>query len=119
MDENLKVSAKELSLGRRWWFMQDNDPKHSAKLTKKWFEDNHINVLEWPSQSPDLNPIENLWRTLKLRVMQRKPKNLIQLEEYCQEEWAKITTEECNNLVENYEKRLRKVIKAKGYTIDY
>ena len=51
--------------------------------------------------------------------MQRKPKNLIQLEEYCQEEWAKITTEECNNLVENYEKRLRKVIKAKGYTIDY
>lgn len=119
LDENLKDSAKELSLGRRWWFMQDNDPKHSAKLTKKWFEDNHINVLEWPSQSPDLNPIENLWRTLKLRVMQRKPKNLIQLEEYCQEEWAKITTEECNNLVENYEKRLRKVIKAKGYTIDY
>ena len=119
LDENLKDSAKELSLGRRWWFMQDNDPKHSAKLTKKWIEDNHINVLEWPSQSPDLNPNENLWRTLKLRVMQRKPKNLIQLEKYCQEEWAKITTEECNNLVENYEKRLRKVIKAKGYTIDY
>ena len=119
LDENLKDSARQLSLGRRWCFMQDNDPKHSANVTKKWLEDNNINVLEWPSQSPDLNPIENLWRTLKLRVMERKPKNLVQLEDYCQEEWAKITAEECNKLVENYNKRLMKVIKAKGHTIDY
>ena len=106
LNENLKDSARELSLSRRWNFMQDNDPKHSANLTKKWLEDNNINVLKWTSQSPDLNPIENLWRILKLRIMERKPKNLVQLENYCQEEWAKFTAQECCKLVENYSKRL-------------
>ena len=52
-------------------------------------------------------------------VMERKPKNLIQLGEYCQEEWAKITAEECYKLVENYNKWLTQVIKAEGHTIDH
>ena len=119
LNDNLQESARELSLERRWSFMQDNDPKHTAKLTRDWFKDNSINVLEWPSQSPDLNPIENLWRTLKLRVMEKKPKNLTQLEEFCQEEWTKISVSECFKLVEHYTKRLQKVIEAKGHTIDY
>ena len=119
LDENLKESAEKLQLGPNWKYQQDNDPKHTAKLVKKWFKDNDVNVLEWPSQSPDLNPIENLWRDLKVRVMARNPTNLTQLEAYAKGEWANIPQETCRKLVDTYRNRLEAVINNKGYSIDY
>ena len=69
-------------------FHHDNDPRHTARATKEWLHKKHLKVLEWPSQSPDLNPIENLWRERKVRIAQRQPRNLKDLE-ICMEEWAK------------------------------
>ncbi|KAI4889950.1 hypothetical protein NFI96_007816 [Prochilodus magdalenae] len=60
-----------------------------AKATEKWLKEKHIKILEWPSQPPDLNPKENLWRELKFRVAKRQPRNLQDLETVCKEEWAK------------------------------
>uniref|UniRef100_A0A3Q3Q010 Uncharacterized protein n=1 Tax=Monopterus albus TaxID=43700 RepID=A0A3Q3Q010_MONAL len=84
-----------LSQGRGWVFQHDNDPKHTAKATKDWLKKKHIKVMEWPSQSPDLNPIENLWRELKVRVAKHQPRNINDLERICKEEWVKIPRDVC------------------------
>jgi hypothetical protein len=46
LDENLLQSARNLRLGRRFTFQQDNDPKHTAKTTREWLLDKSLNVLE-------------------------------------------------------------------------
>ncbi len=113
------VRAMALKMGRGWVFQHDNDPKHTAKATKEWLKKKHIKVLEWPSQSTDLNPIENLWSELKVRAAKRQPRNLNDLERICEEEWDKIPPEMCANLVANYKERLTSVIANKGFATKY
>ena len=95
-------------------FQQDNDPKHTSKKAKKWFEDN--NVLKWPALSPDLTPIEHLWHHLKKKLGEyEEPANSVtELWERVQEEWDKIPKEEYQKLIESMPKRLAAVVRTKG-----
>ncbi|KAG2470039.1 TCB1 transposase, partial [Polypterus senegalus] len=118
LDKNLLQMTK-LTLCRGWIFQQDNDPKHCSKSTKAFMQRNKYNVLEWPSQSPDLNIIENLWCELKRAVHARKPSNLNELEMFCKEEWSKIPSTTIQTLIGTYRKRLEAVISAKGRSTKY
>ena len=115
LKKNLQKSATSLGHGRNFMIQNDNDPKHTTKLTKKWFENNGISTLNWSSQSPDLNPIENL----KVKIHKRNPQNIKQLEELCKEEWGKATLDQCGKLVVNYRKRLEVVKQNRGYATKY
>jgi transposase len=73
----------------------DNDSKHTSKVVAKLLKDNNVKVLEWSSQHPNLSPIENMWAELKKHVRTRRPINVTQLHQLCQEEWAKIHPTYC------------------------
>ena len=119
LKQHLKTSVRKLKLGRKWVYEMDNDPKHTSKVVAKWLKDKEVKVLEWPSQSPALNPIENVWAELKKSVRASRHTNLTQLHQLCQEEWAKIHPTYCRKLVEGYPKRLTQVKQFKGNATKY
>ncbi len=82
-------------------------------------QENKIKVLEWLSQSLDLNPIEMLWHNLKQSIHTRNPSNVIELKQFCKEEWAKIPPQQSERLIASYRKRLIAAVAAKGDTISY
>ena len=93
-------------------FQHDNNPKHTAKTTKKLLEECGLEVLDWPPQSPDLNPIEHLWDLLKRRLSayDSAPTSIHMLWDRVQEEWEKITAEDCINLISSMPRRIDAVI---------
>lgn len=117
--ENTMLPYAEEEMPLLWTFQHDNDPKHTSCLVKSWLKDQKINVMKWPAQSPDLNPIENLWQIVKqqLRPNIYRPKE--ELYRAIESEWKRIPTRTITNLIESMPKRCAEVIKNKGYSTKY
>ena len=96
-------------------FMHDGVPCHRSKIVKKFLKENHVTPLDWPGNSSDLNPIENLWAKMKDLVAENQPFGGKALIETIKEEWVKeISADYCNSLIARMPHRLQAVIKVKG-----
>ena len=100
-------------------FMQDNAPCHKAKVVMSYLSEQDFEIMDWPLQSPDLNPIENLWNILGVKVMERNPTNTEDLWVKLQEEWSKNSIEDCQELILSCSRRCAAVIESKGSFTKY
>ena len=99
----------------------DNAPVHRAKILSTWKESNKVKFLDSPAQSPDLNPIENLWMFLEKKVSNENPppRTLCDLKSVIQKTWQAILVKLVQNLIKSMPRRLAKVIKAQGFATKY
>ena len=102
-------------------FQQDNDPKHTSKVARQCIRDLGLDLLDWPAQSPDLNPIEHLWDNLKRKLngYPDQATSMHMLWDRVQEQWDKITKQECLDLIESMPRRIKAVLDARGFATKY
>ena len=109
-------------------FIQDNAPIHKAHKVTEFFAEMGIEVMPWPPYSPDLNPIENLWKMLKAEIDRAHPKlkgmgnsqaTMDFMIKCAQEAWETLAPELLNKLVEGMQKHVDVVKAANGWYTKY
>ena len=110
-------------IGRGFYLQQDNDPKHSARSTKSYIArkeaEGAFELLDWPSQSPDLNIIEAVWEYMDREKAKRQPSNIDELWDSLRDIWNHIPQLYIDNLFKSMTKRINAVHTAKGYHCKY
>ena len=122
LEEDLYETIEEYEMdATRVICQHDNDPKHKPKSVQEWLGEQPFEVLEWPPQSPDLNPIEHLWALLKRRLNQYEtpPSGMLELWERIRFQFYENTEDECARLYESIPRRIEAVLMAKGMWTDY
>ena len=95
------------------WFQQDSDPKRTSRYTKDFLEG--VNWWRTRAESPDLNPVENVWVSMKYYLRQQyKPRNLESLINGIKQLWKTMTPELCKRYIGRLQTVMPKVIAVKG-----
>ena len=111
----LRSAEKMFGANNKDWILQvDNGPKHRSHLCTSWKVENGITTLDWPSQSSDANPIENVWSVVKRKLAGRRAFTLKQLSRRIKEVWSSLPTEYAEKLVESMPRRCTVVPKNKN-----
>jgi len=100
--------------GNDWTLCEDNDPKHTSGYSKQWKIDQNVQRMDWPAQSPDQNPIENVWHLLKYKVAKRHPKTINQLKKVIRQEWSNFDQNLARRFSNSMSRRVEALIEAKG-----
>ena len=102
-------------------FQQDNNLKYTSQKAKNCFQELGLNILQWPAQSLDLNPIKYLQDYLKrcLNAWPTQPTGILELWERVEDEWESIPQGIVLNLIESMPRRVEAVLKAKRGLIKY
>jgi len=93
-----------------WVLQEDNDPKHRSNKAKNWKLSENVHILDWPSYSPDLNPIENVWGLLKAKIQENPVYDFISLVKRLKSEWKSLSNEYAQKLAESCSRIMQKVI---------
>ncbi len=106
LEQHMLPSRRRLFQGRPCVFQQDNTKPHTAAITTAWLRSKFC--------SPDLSPIENIWRIIKRKIHQKRPQTLQQLETYIRQEWDQIPTPKLQKLITSMPRCLQTVLKRRG-----
>ena len=104
---------------RNWQLLEDRDPKHTSNRCKDWKAENGVEVLQWPANSPDLNPIENVWALMKAKIRGKNIRTILGLFRAIESEWSSLSIEYARKLAESCAHRIEAVIAYKGDWIPY
>ncbi|GFX54205.1 transposable element Tcb1 transposase [Trichonephila clavipes] len=120
LQNKLLPTVRDLFGNQSWIFTDDNAPCHRAKVVQKWLKDHTVNIMNWPRQSPDLNPIDNLGFKIGYEISKKKPSNKRELIEALIFSFNYIVTKDLLlKLVNSMPKRCSAVSKANGWPINY
>lgn len=102
--------------------MEDGAAVHRCAISKKYRQAHGLTSIPWPAQSPDLNPLENLWRILKHRISRRvegRPRSIDEMKALLQAEWEELDISTWKNMIESMPKRVQECIDAEGGSTHY
>lgn len=117
--KNIMLPHSEEQMPLLWTFQHDNDPKHTSKVVENWIKEQKIKKLQWPPQSPDLNPIENLWEIVNSRINREECNSTNALFYQVKKAWDSINMDTIDKLINSMPNRLKEVIKNNGYSTKY
>lgn len=97
--------------------VHDSSPAHKSAFTKQWLRERRIKTLEWPPESPDLNPIELVWGSMKEFIRKQRVTTVESLKRAAKIFWRSLTPQMCSNYVNGIQWSMEKIGAAGGGNI--